>query len=478
MATRILFLTAISFCLIALNISNLSAQSATDALRYSETTFGGTARSMAVAGAFGAIGADFSTAANNPSGIGLYRRNELSFTPSIFTNANEVQYVNSTQNQSGTRFNFTSMGYVFSRQPQNNLDWQNVNIAIGFNRLANYNSNRTMYGPEAPTSMTQFFAQQGKGSYYGDLGIAAGLVTATNNQPLAPQGGLYQLERMENSGGHDELNLAVGANYRNNLLIGASLNIPLINYKNQLLFTEDDKYNKFGNFSHFNLLDEIHASGTGINAKFGATFIPTNYLRIGVAAHTPTYISFEDVYSTSLTTHLDNSNDTYGDDDYGIYTYALVTPWRVTGSLGSILGKNGFVNADIEFVNYGSTRYNFNSSDANEIEYENFINSQIETAYGSAVNIKVGGELALNMLRLRAGYALYGSPFKNLNKQGRQNITGGIGLRGKNIYADLALVHSFYERYYQPYNLENITVPTAVINTTNNNAVLTVGFTF
>jgi hypothetical protein len=82
------------------------------------------------------------------------------------------------------------------------------------------------------------------------------------------------------------------------------------------------------------------------------------------------------------------------------------------------------------------------------------------------------------MLRLRAGYALYGSPFKNLNKQGRQNITGGIGLRGKNIYADLALVHSFYERYYQPYNLENITVPTAVINTTNNNAVLTVGFTF
>ena len=65
----------------------LSAQNAVDALRYSRINTGGTARYMGMSGAFGALGADFTSASTNPAGIGLYRSFELSITPSVFTGA-------------------------------------------------------------------------------------------------------------------------------------------------------------------------------------------------------------------------------------------------------------------------------------------------------------------------------------------------------------------------------------------------------
>ena len=47
----------------------LRAQNETDALRYSQNFFGGTARSTAMGGAFGALGGDFSSASLLPAGI-------------------------------------------------------------------------------------------------------------------------------------------------------------------------------------------------------------------------------------------------------------------------------------------------------------------------------------------------------------------------------------------------------------------------
>ena len=44
------------------------AQNETDVLRYSQLTFGGTARSSAMAGSMGSLGADFSTLSMNPPG--------------------------------------------------------------------------------------------------------------------------------------------------------------------------------------------------------------------------------------------------------------------------------------------------------------------------------------------------------------------------------------------------------------------------
>lgn len=52
-----------------------------DLFELSQTTFSlGTARSMAMAGAFTSLGADLTSMAINPAGLGMYRHNEISIT--------------------------------------------------------------------------------------------------------------------------------------------------------------------------------------------------------------------------------------------------------------------------------------------------------------------------------------------------------------------------------------------------------------
>ena len=56
----------------------------TDLLELSQTQFNfGTARSMAMAGAFTSLGADLSSMSINPAGLGMYRHSDLSITPLV-----------------------------------------------------------------------------------------------------------------------------------------------------------------------------------------------------------------------------------------------------------------------------------------------------------------------------------------------------------------------------------------------------------
>ena len=89
------------------------------------------------------------------------------------------------------------------------------------------------------------------------------------------------------------------------------------------------------------------------------------------------------------------------------------------------------------------------------------------------------------MISLRAGYALYGSPYKDdLNDGQRQSISGGIGYRGNNFSVDFAYVRStmnedyYFYSYSDPDNGVDIQSD-AVKNTfTDQNFVLTFRYFF
>jgi len=59
------------------------AQYAEDALRFSRNYFGGTSRMLGLAGAQQALGADISSISGNPAGLGFYRRNDFSISPTL-----------------------------------------------------------------------------------------------------------------------------------------------------------------------------------------------------------------------------------------------------------------------------------------------------------------------------------------------------------------------------------------------------------
>src|SRR5689334_493785 len=122
----------------------LNAQTEMDALRYSQNMFGSTARSFAMGGAFGALGADFSSVSGNPAGIGVYRKSEITFSMGFNNRNSETTFINNSQSNNRFSFDIPDFGMVFSFPgPNNKSDAFRMGLALGYNRTANFNSEYT-----------------------------------------------------------------------------------------------------------------------------------------------------------------------------------------------------------------------------------------------------------------------------------------------------------------------------------------------
>jgi len=87
MKKQILITGAILLCVFSSN-----AQNDIDAMRYSQITFGGTARFASMAGSMGALGGDISTLSFNPAGIAIFKKTELSISTAVFSQTTTSVY--------------------------------------------------------------------------------------------------------------------------------------------------------------------------------------------------------------------------------------------------------------------------------------------------------------------------------------------------------------------------------------------------
>ena len=74
------FRILLSMAVIVAATGEIHAQYSADALRFSQSQWGSTARFKAI-GAQTGVGGDLSSVGGNPAGIGLFTRSELSITP-------------------------------------------------------------------------------------------------------------------------------------------------------------------------------------------------------------------------------------------------------------------------------------------------------------------------------------------------------------------------------------------------------------
>jgi hypothetical protein len=120
----------------------LTAQTASDALRYSRVYFGGSARFLGAGGAFGAVGADFSTLATNPAGIGLYKSTEFTFSPSLLFSGVKSTYENTTLTGTDANFGVQNAGFVYpvwKPVNQTGRGLRGFNVGFGVNRQNDFN---------------------------------------------------------------------------------------------------------------------------------------------------------------------------------------------------------------------------------------------------------------------------------------------------------------------------------------------------
>jgi hypothetical protein len=493
------------FFLLAFAITyGINAQNGTDALRYSLLQQGGgTGRTMGVAGATGALGADFSALSGNPAGLAAFRTSEFMITPGYYTSNVRSKLEgdgNLAQNERTAKFNLNNIGVVFSRHPDKQ-NWTTSNFGIGLNRIANFNSS-FYYQGKAEGSIINRFQEKANGSDKLNS-FEEGLALEANAIYKKDGDAFYSSDFNGNQNaiiGHaqegsitgrvNELAIAYAANYKDKLLIGGSLGIPFVSYNEAKTYSESDPESLDGKtlgavpyFKSLSFQEKLSQSGAGINAKLGIIYIPTQNLRIGLSGQTPTLYSLTDVYSTNFSyAYIDGKGlqDSEASSPDASFEYKLRTPQKITGSLAYLFDKKGFISADFDMVDYSTMNFEFET----EKSYQNTINQDILNVYQKAYNVRLGAEAVFDIFRFRAGVSTLGLPIKGFENRGYfQNATklysAGLGIRENRFYADFAYQVSQSNTTEKPYLVSaDFTQPTVARSRTNTQMVITLGFKF
>lgn len=488
-------------------VFSLLAQSqyAEDALRYSQIYWQGTGRSMAAGSAFSAVGADFLSASTNPGGMGVYRSSELSVTAEAFVNSVNSIYNGTSSDASKSMFDLSNIGYVMPKKiGSGGKGWRYYQIGFGMNRLNNYNGSSLMQGMNSESSRMDVYIEEtydmldqgynlGEINDYSPFYLGPAwetylLDTLRYGNDLyiespVPPGGILQTQQITTKGSNNEYLFSFSANYNDVLYIGATVGLPYIRYFKESDYTETDVANTSPNFNTWSITENLKTTGWGINMKLGVVVRPIDWIRIGVAFHTPTYYwSMRDRWYTNTYSDVMELNTGIGfQGNYaspeGEFKYKLTTPMRAIGSLGFVIKNIGFISAEYEYANFSSSKFK-----ARDYGFESE-NEGIKQTYQATNNLRFGTEWRLSNFSIRAGYAIYASPYAdNLNDGARTNITGGLGYRGDKFALDLTYVHSKFKEDYYMYGYSNPEIdihvqPNAVQNTVTNQHIV-LGFRY
>ena len=474
----------------------LSAQNTADALRYSTFQFGSTARAVGAGNAFGALGGDFSVVNQNPAGLAVYRKGEFVFTPAFYDIGTQTEVAGTVSDETTTRFSFDNVGLVFAGRPIA-TKWATSNWGIGFNRTANYHR-RFNYGGSTRGSITDEFLEIADGFLPEELddfqagpAFDAGAIFNpdpddptfyTSDFPLDSEADPLLIRKNQlvaSEGGTSELSVSYAANYDEKFMIGFTVGVPVVNYVEAKRYEEVDANGEVDFFDELFFDEDLTVTGIGINGKIGVIGLITREFRVGAAVHTPSWLSLEESFTTAITYQFTDDtgvNRNQGNGADGRNEFNLRTPWRTMLSGAYLFGSNGFLSAEVEFVDQSSARFNYD--DAFQAD-EDFANEQIDQTFKSQVNFRLGGEVALQKFRARAGVQLNGSPYENTEDGGvGTGYSGGLGYRGNSFFADLAYQRIEFADTYRPYRSDFLPATLADNTTTTQRIMLTLGFKF
>ena len=278
---RILFMAVI-----LLSACSSFGQEPADALRYSWNIQGGSARQQAIGGAMGSLGGDISATFVNPAGIAFFRTADFVLTPGYNFLNNKSSYFERTEKIKKSVFTFGTTGFVGG---EGNDKLTNA-YSLSVNRMASFGNHILYRGTNNQSSYSQKFLEEIQNGNIKDANAVAnnfpfGTSLAFNTywidtvaggtsgnfqfQTRAPiASGLLQQNEMTTKGGITELALAGASNFRNKLLVGASIGLSFLNYKRDATFIEADATNNTANkFDFASFTESLSTDGLGLNLR-------------------------------------------------------------------------------------------------------------------------------------------------------------------------------------------------------------------
>ena len=469
---------------------SVSAQTVQDAVRYSTLSYvGSTARSAGMAGAFGALGGDFLSLATNPAGIAVYRSGELSFTPSVYNANTSSEFLGNKTSESASKFNIGNIGLVIpfdAGEGAQRYGFKMFHFGVGINRTGNYRRNIYGKGYNGDNSITTGwvdylnsvnpnirFDDEGNPIIYGLDSYSTKLAWNTNliftyTDPSSNQthllsdmygGQVNQAVRLNTYGSSNEYDMTFGFNWNDVIYFGTTMGVPYFSYNEKYLLTETDATETGHDyFNKMSYSTDLQTNGSGINLKFGAIIKPVQFLRIGLAYHTPSWYNLKDKYFAAIDANLDlNGNrnyQVYTDDAELFYEYKLKTPARYMASLGLVIGQIGMIGAEYQYVDYTTAKFSSKEDIYADDVFEN-TNSDILNSLKATSTFRFGTEWAIGIFRIRGGYSFGTSPYiakSDLDDQ-TETFSVGAGLRFENFLLDFGYARTKEYGYFYPYTV-------------------------
>jgi hypothetical protein len=481
-----------------------------DALRFSRLTFGGSARFQSVAGATTALGADIGSLSSNPAGLGMYNRSDMNLTAGIGSANTNSNYLGNNQKDHRGFLNVPSMGMVFGGPKDDSIhSWKGGTFGIGLTNINSFQNQFTYEGDNKKNNLTDYLVEQTNGLRQDSLdrlqksdlqdvtGLAyyTYLVNPGNSYPNNRQYQSYihgdtvhQQETVITKGKQMQWDIAYGGNFSDKLYLGFSVGIISLKYSANKRFHET--VNPGDTLDNYTFTTDRTLKGTGYNLRLGMIYKVTDWIRLGGTIQTPTYYSIRQTTTYTVDANYEpipfpspnGSPDLHetGSTVPKIIKYNLTSPMRISGGIAFFARKKGFVSGDITYLNYGASNFQENSVYATK-DNSTFTadNQSIKALYHSTFNINTGAEYRKEVLRLRAGLAWYGNPYRNSDvNQAIKNFTLGIGFRFESHYFDMAYVHSSSKSTYQPYVLKDGSAPSVIIKNNSGRVLATFGILF
>ena len=476
-----------------------------DALRYSFTNPGGSARIQALGGAQSALGGDVSSAYSNPAGLGFFNQSTFVGTPGLNFQTASSSFLDQSDRNNRTTFNINNLGVVIEKTtgPFAEDKFKGGSFGFSLTRTNDFQYNHGYEGFNDFNSIIDFFLQQSNGIPESNIDNRGAVSLAYYNyliNPVPDEVGIYdsfvlgfprQAEIIESRGSQYQLSASYGANYDDKIYFGAGVGIPVLGQTINKLYIEDSfefideesgEWVVDDAINNIILEESLRTDGIGINGTFGLIYRPVNLFRIGISYTTPTIMSMSDESTSSLQTNYNNFyfapedtvlNNLFSEGEIIVSNYTLTTPGRLNAGVALFLGKNGFLTGDVEFVDYAGAR--LSSNDFSTVSD----NETIGNLYTSVINYRLGAELRLDAVRLRGGYSYMADPIANSTFDGSvSSYSAGIGYRNRDYFVDLAFVNRSNNQLYAPYNLIDGSQPVAEISNRVSSFLLSVGFNF
>jgi hypothetical protein len=482
-----------------------NAQTIDDILRVSYQSYEGTARFSAMGGAFGALGGDVSSFAVNPAGLAIFRKSHASITSSL-THVDNVSDVGGIQtNDYRLHPGISSLGLALVFDDEGSVKW---NFGLTYMKKTDFSRRTSVGNVLNEKSIIDYFVDKANGdkdffvpdgfthnAFYDYNPLDWDVVMAYRTYLIDWDGESYfgalnEGDRVHqhldyvSRGSSGEFTFDIGLNYNDKLYAGILFGMTTLKHRHDVIYKESAHLDNTSDFDLLTYNTGMTISGLGLNCKIGVIYKPIHFVRLGFAFHSPDnyiypYRSSEDedapplmdnFYSSSLEANYRTSEAPFTDGSDGTYYMSVErirTPYKAIGSIAFVAGKYGLISFDCEYVDYSRIKLK-------GISPVDRFNSDIKEYFKSTLNFRLGAEVWIRNIALRAGYIYNQSPDKSYNLS-RTTYSVGLGYRiSRHLNFDLAYIQTNSTDYYTHY----VGASTITEHLTSRRLSLTLGWTF